>query len=106
MSTETKRRAHPANSPSFYRLGLGWIRCRPVPNRRENPENDLLVIDVVPRRRAKWERLYRGRTVINSMFNGMKRSRILNPHQFLAMRKVSARGNVHADLSRSDAGES
>lgn len=82
------------------------IRCRPVPNRRDNPENDLLVISVIPRRRAKWERLYRGRTVINSMFNGMKRSRILNLHQFLAMRKVSARGNVHADLSRSDAGES
>ena len=55
----------------------------------------MRVIGVVPRRSAKWERMYGERTVIERMFSSMKRSRILNRHQFLSMRKVSA----HAALS-------
>lgn len=50
---------------------------------------------MVPRRSAKWERLYGERTVIERMFSSMKRSCILNLHQFLSMRKVAA----HAALS-------
>ena len=67
----------------------------PVPGQWENPEDNLRVIGVVPRRSAKWEMLYRKRTVIERMFNSMKRSRILNRHQFLSMKKVAA----HAALS-------
>ena len=66
-------------------------RSRPV----GNPEDNFRVIGVIPRRSAKWERLYRKRTVIERMFNSMKRSRILNRHQSLSMSKVVA----HAALS-------
>ena len=62
----------------------------------ENPEDDLRVIGVVPRRSAKRGRLYGERMVIERMFSGMKRSRILNRRQFLSMRKVSARAALSA----------
>ena len=71
------------------------MRYCPIPDQWENPEDNLRVIGVVPRRSEKWERLYRKRTVIERGFNSMKRSRILNRHQFLSMRKVVA----HAALS-------
>ena len=70
------------------------LHC-PRSDQWENPEDDLRVIGAVPRRSAKWERLYGERTVIERMFNSVKRSRILNRHQFLSMKKVVA----HAALS-------
>ena len=38
----------------------------PVPVQWENPEDNLRVIGVVPRRSEKWERLYRKRTAIDA----------------------------------------
>ena len=57
----------------------------------ENPEDDLRGIGAVPRRSARWERLYGERTVIERMFNSVKRSRILNRHQLLSMKSGRAR---------------
>ena len=87
------------------------VRYCPVPKQWENPEDNLRVISAVARRSEKWDRLYRKRTVIERMFNSMKRSRILNRHQFLSMGKVSAHAALSAltylatMLARVEAGE-
>ena len=61
----------------------------------ENPQDDLRVISVVARASPEWKELYRKRPVIERGFSSLKRSRLLDRHQYLTQRKI----RTHVALS-------
>ena len=61
----------------------------------ENPEDNLRVISVVARASSEWKKMYRKRTIIERGFSSLKRSRLLDKHQYLTQRKI----RTHAALS-------
>ena len=61
----------------------------------ENPADNLRVIGVVARTSPEWNRMYKQRTVIERGFSSMKRSRLLDKHQYLTQRKI----RTHVGLS-------
>ena len=61
----------------------------------EDPASNLRVLGVVSRSDPQWRRLYRRRQVIERMFSSLKRSRLLNKHQYVRKRKIE----MHAGLS-------
>ena len=61
----------------------------------EDPANNLRALGVVSRSDPQWRRLYRRRPVIERMFSSLKRSRLLDKHQYVRKRKIEA----HVSLS-------
>jgi len=61
----------------------------------ENPADDLRVISVVARASPEWKELYRKRSIIERGFSSLKRSRLLDRHQYLTQRKI----RTHVALS-------
>ena len=61
----------------------------------ENPNDNLRVIGVVARASPEWKRMYRQRQVIERGFSSLKRSRLLDKHQYLTRRKL----RTHVGLS-------
>ena len=61
----------------------------------EKPEDNLRVIGVVARASPQWKELYRRRPIIERNFSSLKRSRLLDRHQYLTQRKI----RTHAALS-------
>ena len=61
----------------------------------EKPEDDLRVISTVARASPEWKLLYRKRPIIERGFSSLKRSRLLDKHQYLTKRKI----RTHAALS-------
>ena len=61
----------------------------------EKPQDDLRVIGVVARTSPEWKQLYRKRPVIERGFSSMKRSRLLDQHQYLTQQKI----RTHVALS-------
>ena len=54
----------------------------------ENPQDNLRVIGMVARASPEWKQMYRKRPVIERGFSSLKRSRLLDKHQFLEQRKI------------------
>ena len=73
----------------------GMVRYCNTKAHWEDPANNLRVLGVVSRSDPQWRKLYRRRQVIERMFSSLKRSRILNKHQYMRKRKIKA----HAGLS-------
>ena len=61
----------------------------------ENPQDNLRVISTVARASPEWKEMYAKRTVIERGFSVMKRSRLLDQHQYLTQRKI----RTHVALS-------
>ena len=61
----------------------------------ENPQDNLRVIGVVPRRSQLWRDLYRKRQGIERFFGSAKRSRLLNKNQYVTIQKL----RTHVALS-------
>ena len=61
----------------------------------EDPEDNLRVISAVARASPRWKELYRKRPIIERSFSSLKRSRLLDSHQYLTQRKI----RTHAALS-------
>ena len=61
----------------------------------ENPADNLRVIGVVARASPEWKQMYRRRPIIERGFSSLKRSRLLDKHQYLTQRKI----RTHAALS-------
>lgn len=55
---------------------------------RIHPEENLRALGVVARASPQWQKLYRRRQVIERMFGSMKRSRLLNKHQYVRSDKI------------------
>ena len=56
----------------------------------EDPQQNLRVISVVARASPEWKSMYRQRQVIERGFSSLKRSRLLDKHQYLTQIKVRA----------------
>ena len=61
----------------------------------EDPASNLRVLGVVSRSDPQWAKLYRRRPVIERLFSSLKRSRLLNRHQYMRKRKIE----THVGLS-------
>ena len=61
----------------------------------EDPASNFRVLGIVSRSDPQWARLYRRRPIIERLFSSLKRSRLLDRHQYLRKRKVEA----HVGLS-------
>ncbi len=61
----------------------------------ENPQDNLRVISAVARASPEWKDMYRKRPIIERGFSSMKRSRLLDRHQYLTQRKI----RTHVALS-------
>ena len=61
----------------------------------EDPMDNLRVIGIVPRQSKTWRDLYLKRQGVERYFSSAKRSRLLDKHQYLTMRKVQ----THVALS-------
>ncbi len=61
----------------------------------EDPRDNLRVLGVVARAGPEWTALYNRRQIIERMFGSMKRSRLLNRHQYFRRDKLE----VHVALS-------
>lgn len=61
----------------------------------EDPMDNLRVIGIVARQSKTWRDLYRRRQGVERYFSSAKRSRLLDKHQYLTMRKVQ----THVALS-------
>ena len=55
---------------------------------RIHPEESLRALGVVARAGPQWRELYRGRQVIERGFGSLKRSRLLNKHQYIRSDKI------------------
>ena len=66
----------------------GAIRYCVTKTHWEDPASNLRVLGVVSRSDPQWRRLYRRRQVIERMFSSLKRSRLLNKHQYVRKRKI------------------
>ena len=56
----------------------------------EDPASNYRVLGVVSRSDPQWSRLYRRRPIIERLFSSLKRSRLLNKHQYVRKRKIEA----------------
>ena len=61
----------------------------------EDPQDNLRVISAVARASPEWKELYRKRPIIERSFSSLKRSRLLDRHQYLTQRKI----RTHVALS-------
>ena len=66
----------------------GMVRYCNTTAHWEDPASNLRVLGVVSRSDPNWSRLYRRRPVIERMFSSLKRSRLLNKHQYVRKRTV------------------
>ncbi len=67
----------------------GLIRyCDPRDPHWEDYRDNPRVIGLVARASPEWKKLYAGRQIIERMFGSMKRSRILNKHQYTTRAKI------------------
>ena len=73
----------------------GAMRYCDIPDYWQDPQDNLRAVGVVARASPEWKELYNRRQVIERMFGSLKRSRLLNRHQYLARRKVE----VHITMS-------
>ena len=66
-----------------------WLGPNCVFEHYENWQGDLLrKVGRLPRASKRWRRLYKSRTVIERLFSSMKRSRLLDEHSYLGIKKV------------------
>ena len=72
----------------------GMVRYCNTKAHWEDPGSNLRVLGVISRSDPEWSRLYRRRQVIERMFNSLKRSRILNKHQYVRKRKIEMHVSV------------
>ena len=73
-----------------------WLGENCVFEHYENWQGDLLrKVGRLPRASKRWRRLYKSRTVIERLFSSMKRSRLLDEHSYLGIKKIQ----LHASLS-------
>ncbi len=56
----------------------------------ENPDDNLRVIGVVARASPEWKEMYKQRQVIERGFSSLKRSRLLDKHQYMTQKKLRA----------------
>ena len=61
----------------------------------ENPMNNLRVLGIVARAGPEWKPIYNKRGIIERMFGSMKRTRLLDKHQYRGQHKIEA----HVTLS-------
>ena len=61
----------------------------------EDPASNFRVLGIVSRSDPEWARLYRRRPIIERLFSSLKRSRLLDRHQYVRKRKIEA----HVGLS-------
>lgn len=59
-----------------------------------DPQDNLRAVGVVARASPEWKKLYAHRQSIERMFGSMKRSRLLNRHQYMARRKIETHINL------------
>ena len=78
----------PSNGCDKFRSGKHNIFVRCDSSHWEEPNDDLRVIGVVARQPEQWKELYRKRQGVERFFGTAKRSRLLDRHQYLSMKKV------------------
>lgn len=66
----------------------GAMRYCDIPDYWLDPQDNLRAVGVVARASPEWKKLYSRRQVIERMFGSMKRSRLLNRHQYMARCKL------------------
>ena len=66
----------------------GAMRYCDIPDYWQDPADNLRAVGVVARASPEWKELYNRRQIIERMFGSMKRSRLLNRHQYLRRRKI------------------
>ncbi|MCY4655044.1 MAG: transposase [Dehalococcoidia bacterium] len=66
----------------------GAMRYCDIPDYWLDPQDNFRAVGVVARASPEWKELYARRQVIERMFGSMKRSRLLNRHQYMARRKL------------------
>ena len=79
----------PAGGCEKFQKGQGksiFSRCED--SHWEDPQDNLRVIGVVPRQSQLWRDLYRKRQGIERFFGSAKRSRLLDKHQYIGIRKA------------------
>ena len=59
-----------------------------------DPQDNLRAVGVVARASPEWKQRYARRQSIERMFGSMKRSRLLNRHQFMKRRKLETHINL------------
>ena len=64
------------------------MRYCDIPDYWQDPADNLRAVGVVARASPEWKDLYARRQIIERMFGSLKRSRLLNRHQYLVRRKV------------------
>ena len=81
----------PTEGCTKFQKGAGksiFARCED--SHLEDPQANLRVIGVVPRASQLWRDLYRKRQGIERFFGSAKRSRLLDKHQYVTLRKIRA----------------
>ena len=78
----------PAEGCDRFRDGKRNLLVRCEDSHWEDPNDDLRVIGVVARQSEQWKALYRKRQGVERFFGTAKRSRLLDRHQYLSMKKV------------------
>ena len=66
------------------------LYCNPAETHWEDPADNLRVLGVVARDSDEWKALYAKRQTIERVFGSLKRSRILDQHQYLTDKKIAA----------------
>ncbi|MYA62104.1 MAG: transposase, partial [Dehalococcoidia bacterium] len=82
-------RCPPAGCQLKSRSSGAMIYCAPTLH-WEDPMNNLRVLGIVARASPEWRALYKRRPIIERLFGSMKRTRLLDKHQYRGQRKVEA----------------
>ena len=87
-------RCPPAGCKLKSKSSGAMLYCDPTPH-WEDPMNNLRVLGIVARASPQWRVLYKKRPTIERLFGSMKRTRLLDKHQYRGQRKIEA----HVTLS-------
>ena len=82
-------RCPPAGCRLKSRSSGAMLYCDPTPH-WEDPMNNLRVLGIVARASPEWKKIYRRRPIIERLFGSMKRTRLLDKHQYRGQRKIEA----------------
>ncbi|MCY4579096.1 MAG: transposase [Chloroflexi bacterium] len=88
--TGKHRYACPVGGCEKFRSGKRNIIVRCQDSHWEDPADNPRVIGIIPRVSDEWDWLYAMRTGLERAFGSMKRSRLLDKHQYVTMLKVRA----------------
>ncbi len=80
-------RCPPAGCKLKSKSSGAMIYCDPTPH-WEDPMNNLRVLGIVARASPQWRTLYKKRPIIERLFGSMKRTRLLDKHQYRGQRKI------------------